>query len=46
MGIQLRFSFKFENSAEVFFAFAVPFSFEDTQVTNAPSSSEMMNMPE
>jgi hypothetical protein len=28
---QLRFSFKFDGPAEVFFAFAVPFSYRDTQ---------------
>ena len=29
---QLRFSFKFEGASEVFFAFAIPFSYDDTQV--------------
>ena len=29
---QLRFSFKFEGTSEVFFAFAIPFSYDDTQV--------------
>jgi hypothetical protein len=29
---QLRFSHKFESSEEVFFAFAIPYSYRDTQV--------------
>jgi hypothetical protein len=30
---QLRFSHKFESGEEVFFAFAIPYSYRDTQVS-------------
>ena len=29
---QLRFSYKFDSVEEIFFAFAIPFSYRDTQV--------------
>lgn len=39
---QLRFSHKFESSEEVFFAFAIPYSYRDTQVGRGAHGSCML----